>query len=515
MSDPVFIGRRLDIPQVHAVARAGAEVALEPAAGRALGATRQALMRALDAGRVIYGVNTGFGALCETRIGPADLDKLQSNLLRSHAAGVGSELEPTVVRALLLLRAHTLALGASGVSVELVERLVQLLNRGVTPVVPSQGSVGASGDLAPLAHLGLPLIGEGEAWVAGQRLPGAEALRKVGLERFVLGPKEGLSLVNGTQLIAALGALTIYDVAEILAAADIVGAMSLDAHMGTVTTCDPRIHAGKPHPGQATTAGIVARLIEGSALNASHSNCGRVQDAYSFRCMPQVHGAVRHAHRYAAHSVDIELNSLTDNPLVLSRPDGPPGSFDVVSGGNFHGATVALPLDHLTAALATLAAISERRVARQINPDTSRGLPPFLADRPGLESGFMMLHVTASALASENKSQSFPATVDSIPTSADQEDHVSMGAAAARKLTAVARNLAVVIAIEAATAARALDLRQAETSPVLKAVYQVVRRYCPPFSGDRSMGQEVEVLAEAIKRGELRRAAGLDLEVAA
>ncbi len=507
---PIVIGRTLELVDVHLVARHHATVTLAPAARDELRRTRQHLETALARGETIYGVNTGFGALSETRIAVDELGALQQNLLRSHAMGVGPAFSGEIVRALLLLRAHTLALGASAASPELTEFLLALLERDVRPVVPSQGSVGASGDLAPLAHLGLAVIGEGDAWFEGQVLPAAEALARAGLSPRALGPKEGLSLINGTQVMTAIGALALVDAGELLAASDIVGALSLDALLGTTAACDPRIHAGKPHPGQQRSAEILRGLVAGSPLNDSHRDCGQVQDAYALRCMPQVHGAVRGALVYAAAALRIEVNSFTDNPLVLARADG---GFDVISGGNFHGATVAVPIDHMTAALTTLATISERRTDRMMNPAASRGLPAFLADRPGVESGYMMAHVTASALASECKTLSFPASVDTIPTSAGKEDHVSMGPIAARKLRAVVDCLARVLAIEAISAARAIDLRSIASSPALQRVHAAIRVHAGPFAGDRSMSAEIERLAAAIARGELRAAADLPAEL--
>ncbi|MBZ5712553.1 histidine ammonia-lyase [Nannocystis pusilla] len=502
----VVIGHTIALRDVDAVARRGAAVSLAREARDELRRTRDHLERALAAGAIIYGVNTGFGALSDAKIAPDELGILQQNLLRSHAAGVGPAFAGDVVRALLLLRAHTLALGASGVSPEVPEFLLQMLARDVLPVVPCQGSVGASGDLAPLAHLALVAIGEGAAWSEGQIVPGAEALARAGLTPLRLGPKEGLSLINGTQVTTAVGALALCDAAELLAAADIICSLSLDALLGTVTATDPRIHAGKPHVGQRESAAIARALLADSPLGASHRDCGEVQDAYALRCMPQVHGAARDAFAYVAGAVQVELNSFTDNPLVLAHEGG---GFDVLSGGNFHAGTVALPLDHMTAALTTLATISERRTDRLMNPATSRGLPAFLAERPGVESGLMMAHVTASALASECKALSFPASVDTIPTSAGKEDHVSMGPIAARKLRSVVDNLARVLAIEAIAAARGLDLRQQPTSAPLQRVHAAIRAHVPAWTGDRSPGGDTEALSAAIVRGELRLAAGI------
>jgi len=507
---PIVIGRTLELTDVHRVARHHFSAVLAPTARDELRRTRQHLEAALARGEVIYGVNTGFGALSETRIADDQLGALQQNLLRSHAVGVGPAFSGEIVRALLLLRAHTLALGASAASCELTEFLLALLAADVRPVVPSQGSVGASGDLAPLAHLALTVIGEGDAWFEGQVLPASEALARAGLQPRRLGPKEGLSLINGTQVMTAIAALAVVDAAELLTTADILGALALDALLGTIAAADPRIHAGKPHPGQRRSAEILRELIAGSPLSDSHRDCDQVQDAYSLRCIPQVHGAVRGALAYVAGALRTEVNSFTDNPLVLARDDG---GFDVISGGNFHGASVAVPIDHMTAALTTLATISERRCDRMMNANSSRGLPAFLADDPGLESGYMMAHVTASALTSECKTLCFPASVDSIPTSAGKEDHVSMGPIAARKLRAVVDALARVLAIEAICAARAIDLRKIASSPRLQRVHACIRVHVAPFTGDRSMSADVERLAAAILAGELRAAAGLPGEL--
>jgi histidine ammonia-lyase len=511
MPDPIVLGRPLALFDVDAVARRGAAVGLDPDARARVAMTRARLEARLAGGATIYGVNTGFGALSDKPIAPEDQGTLQLNLLRSHAMGVGAPLPIDAVRAILVLRAHTLALGASGVRPQLLDLLVELINRGVTPVVPSQGSVGASGDLAPLAHVGLLVIGEGEAWVGGRRMTGGAALAEVGLAALPLAAKEGLALINGTQVTAGIAALALVDAAELVMAADILGALSLDASLGTLDAFDPRIHAGKPHLGQRRSAAIVTALLHGSALNRSHADCGQVQDAYALRCIPQVHGAARGALHYVADTVGIELNSMTDNPLVL--PDGA-DHFVVLSGGNFHAGSIAPAIDHMTASLTTLATISERRTDRFMGEHTSRGLPAFLAVSPGLDSGFMIAQVTAAALASECKSLSFPASVDTIPTSAGKEDHVSMGPIAARKLAAVVANLARVLAIEAVIAARAIDLRAHPTSAPLQAVHAVIRRHVAPLTADRSHAAEIEALAEAIMRGELREASGLPHELA-
>ena len=510
MNRTVVIGRTISLSDVRAVASAHAQVTLDPGVAEALGRSRQELLADVAEGQTIYGVNTGFGALSDRPIPTDKLEDLQRNLLRSHACGVGPELPPEVVRALLMLRAHTLSLGASGASPELVDAILALLREDVLPVVPAQGSVGASGDLAPLAHLALPLIGEGEAFVGGERMAGGQALAAAGLSPITCGPKEGLSLINGTQVTTAIGALATLTAAELVAGADIIGALSLDAGLNSAAAFDARIHAGKPHPGQLRTAEVVSDLVAGSPLLASHEACGEVQDAYCIRCMPQVHGAVRGALRYVADALRIEINSFTDNPLLL-RCDG--GGYDVVSGGNFHASTVAIPLDHLAAAVTVLTTISERRLDRFMSPASSRGLPPFLAQDPGLESGFMLAQVTAAALASECKTHSFPASVDTIPTSAGKEDHVSMGPIAARKLDRVVVNASHVLAIEAMSAARALDLRHQKTTPRLQAVHQAIRQVVPPHTGDRPLSQDIEALASSIRQGKLREAAGLPPEL--
>lgn len=508
----LLLGRTVQLQDVFDVAQRRARVSLDGEVRQGLQRARDELLADLAAGQTIYGVNTGFGALSDTCVAPEQLEDLQRNLLRSHACGVGPQLPAEVVRVLLMLRAHTLALGASGASPQVVDGVLALLEADVLPVVPAQGSVGASGDLAPLAHLALPLIGEGEAVVEGTKHAGAEALRLAGLDPVPLGAKEGLCLINGTQVTAAIGGLATWTAAEVIATADIVGALSLDAGLNTVAAFDERIHRGKPHPGQLATAAVVRALVADSPLGRSHEDCAEVQDAYCFRCMPQVHGAVRGAARYVAETLRIELNSFTDNPLLLRRREA--DGYDVVSGGNFHAGSIAVAIDHLTAAMTTLATISERRTDRFMSPSTSRGMPAFLADDPGVESGFMLAHVTAAALASECKSLSFPASVDTIPTSAGKEDHVSMGPIAARKLAQVVENVSGVLAVEAMAAARVLDLRGPETSPRLRTVHAAIRSYVPKHDGDRMLGPDIETLASAIRRGELRTAAQVDSPIA-
>jgi histidine ammonia-lyase len=443
----------------------------------------------------IYAVNTGVGLLADVRIPREDLDRLQRNVIRSHSAGVGEPLAREVVRAMMLIRANVLAKGLSGIRPLVAERLCDLLNRGVTPVVPSQGSVGASGDLAPLAHMALVLIGEGEAEFEGSVAPGLEALRRAGLEPLDLHPKEGISLINGTQAMLAIGCLELEAARTLAETADVVCALTLDALRGTPRAFDERIHAARPHPGQLESAARMRRLLEGSEIRQSHITCRRVQDAYSLRCAPQVHGAVRDALAEARRVFTIELNAATDNPLVFGE--------EVLSGGNFHGQPLAFQLDVLAVALAALASISERRVDRLVNPALNEHLPPFLAGNPGLESGLMMAQVTAASLVAENRVLGHPASLGSITTSGNKEDFVSMGMTSAVKLQRVVDNTRAVLAIEALAAARALDLlAPLKTSSALEEARARIRRVSPPFDGDRAFYKDISAIGALIdKRG--------------
>lgn len=488
----VLDGRSLTLAAIEAVARHGAPARLDPGARRRMEASRSRVERAVAAGEIIYGVTTGFGKLADVAIGPGEAQRLQENLLRSHAAGVGPPLPAEVVRAMMLLRANALARGFSGVRPVVVERLLDLLNRRVHPVIPSRGSLGASGDLAPLAHLALVLVGRGEAEAGGERLPGREALARAGLEPLALEAKEGLALINGTQAMTALGALAVRDGLYLALVADLAGAMTLQALRGIPEAFDERIHALRPHTGQRAAAAHLRRLLAGSRL-ATRAGELRVQDAYSLRCMPQVHGAVRDALVHAAGVLAVEANSVTDNPLVF--PDG-----DVLSGGNFHGEPVALVLDYAAAALAELGSIAERRIERLVNPQLS-GLPPFLTRDGGLHSGLMLAQYTAAALVSENKGLAFPASVDSIPSSANQEDHVSMGMTSALKLRRVVGHVRYVLAIELLCAAQALEFAGPEgLSPACAAAYRAVRQVVPPLTGDRELAPDIERLAGLIAR---------------
>jgi len=484
-------GQSLTIEAVEAVARGGASTVLGDQARERVVASRQVIDDILASGQVAYGINTGFGRLAEVRIPADQLEQLQLNLLRSHACGVGEPFSEEVVRAMLLLRANVLATGHAGCRPVIVERVLDLLNAGVHPVVPSLGSVGASGDLAPLAHLALPIVGEGTAVVAGESLSGAEALQRAGLEPVSLAAKEGLALINGTQASAAVGALAIADAGRLLAAADVVCALTLDALAGTDAAFDKSVHEARPHPGQGESARRIRHLLDGSAIRESHRDCGRVQDAYSLRCSPQVHGTGRDAFEHARKVLTIELNSATDNPMVF--PDG-----RVISGGNFHGAPIAAVFDYLTMTITDLASISERRFARMVDSSLS-GLPRFLVDDAGLNSGFMMVQVSAAALVSEMKTLSHPASVDSIPTSAGQEDHVSMSTWAARKLARVVDLGRRVLGMEYLAATQALEFhRPLTTSPALEGVVSRLRERVPRLDDDRYLADDVDAAADLV-----------------
>ena len=486
-------------------------VLLAPDARSAVGRARAVVDELVEGGRVAYAVTTGVGKLSDVRIAHEQIRELQVNLLRSHAVGVGEPLPEPEVRAMMLLRANSLAKGFSGVRAEIIDKLCELLNRGVHPVIPSQGSVGASGDLAPLAHLALVLIGEGEAFVARKprrtadppyrRVPGAQALKLADVKPLTLEAKEAISLINGTQAMLAVGSLALLAAETLADSADVIGALTLDSLCGSIRAFDPRIHKARPHAGQITTAENLTRMVQGSAINESHKNCGRVQDAYSLRCMPQVHGAVRDTIAHCRQVFELEMNSAVDNPLVFVAKDG---SGEVISGGNFHGEPLAFALDFLAIALSSLAGISERRIDRLVNPFLSEGLPPFLAADAGLNSGFMMAQVTAAALASENKVLAHPASVDSITTSGNKEDYVSMGMAAALKLKRVLQNTTNVLAIEATAAAQALDFKlPLKTSKLGQRAHDAIRAVCPPVETDRVMAGDVEKVAAVITSGKL------------
>ncbi len=451
--------------------------------------------------RVAYAVNTGVGKLASVRIPAEHIRELQMNLLRSHAVGVGEPLSELDTRAIMLLRANSLAKGFSGVRPVVIETLCEMLNRGVHPVVPSQGSVGASGDLAPLAHLSLVVIGEGEVVFNGMRLSGAEALRHAAIEPLVLEAKEAVSLFNGTQAMLGIGTLTVLAAETLADTADVIGALTLDALHGTDVAFDARVQKARPHAGQVHTAQNLTRLLAGSQIRESHRACTRVQDAYSLRCMPQVHGAVRDTLAHCRRVFDIEMNSAVDNPLVFPAKNG---GGDILSGGNFHGEPVAFALDFLGIALASLAGISERRIERLVNPALNEGLPPFLAPGAGLHSGFMLAQVTAAALASENKVLAHPASVDSITTSGNKEDYVSMGMTAALKLKRILANATNVLAIEAIAAAQALDFLAPLTTSVRgQRAVAAIRSVSSRVEEDRPLAPDFARVSELIAKGKL------------
>src|ERR671936_594558 len=500
-------GDDLRIEDVWAVAVDGADVELSEEARTKIRAARGLVERAAHGAREhTYGVNTGFGRFVSRSI-PEELTReLQLRLLRSHACGVGDPYPPEVVRAAMLLRANTLAKGTSGARVETVELLLACLDRGVLPHVPARGSVGASGDLAPLAHLALPLVGEGEAWCEGERMSGADALIAAGLEPTRLEAKEGLSLINGTQFMAAHGALGLARARRLTQAADIACALSLESLQGSRTSFMPQIHALRPLRGQADSAANILRLLEESAINEAHRWCDKVQDAYSLRCAPQVHGAARDLLAYVETTVATELNAATDNPLVLVEEDM------VLSNGNFHGQPLAFALDALAIATAELASIAERRIERLVNPTLSNGLPAFLASDGGLNSGFMIPQYVAASLVSENKVLCHPASVDSIPTSAGQEDHVSMGNASALKALRVLANAEYAVAIELLAGAQGVEfLAPLEPGHGVAAARARIRELSPPLRDDRPLAGDIEAVAEAIRGGTF--AAAVEAEV--
>ncbi len=498
----VHIGRPLALSDLEDVAARGRTVAFAEEARAMVIKSRQAIDAIADAGDTaprVYGVNTGFGALSETRISAADVRALQQNLVRSHATGVGPALSPAEVRGMMLLRAQVLALGHSGVRPELVDVLVAMLNAKVHPRIPSQGSVGASGDLAPLAHLALAMIGEGEAQLAeGPFRPSAEVLREAGVTPVVLQAKEGLALINGTQYMASLGTLALLEAERLCVAADVAGAMSLEALKGSSRPFDERLHAARPHPGQLLVAKNLRALLADSEIAESHRDCGKVQDAYSLRCMPQVHGATRDALAWVRSVLEREVNSVTDNPSVFVDR----GETEIISGGNFHGQPLAIALDLAAIATAELANISERRVEQLVNPALSTGLTPFLAPGgplSGLHSGFMIAQVTSASLVSENKVLAHPASVDSIPSSAGKEDHVSMGSVSAKKLRDVVANVRSCLAIEIMTAAAGLDQRRPlRPSKGVSAALSAVRERVAPMTGDRPLYGDIAAVSELV-----------------
>lgn len=497
-TETVRVGTPITVADVVRVARHRARVDIADVARPRIIRSREYVDSLVAADRTVYGITTGFGRLASVRIAAGDVRQLQRNLLVSHAMGVGAPLSQEVVRAMLLLRAQSLSFGVSGIRIEVIELLLACLNAGVHPVIPCQGSVGASGDLAPLAHMALPLIGEGKAEFGGEILAGREALERAGLTPVVLEAKEGLALINGTQAMTAIGALVVYDAQRLATVADIAGAMSLEALKGTAAAFDARVTSVRAHPGAADSATNLRRLASDSPIHASHLNCEKLQDAYSLRCMPQVHGASRDALTHVADVITRECNAVTDNPLVFADTD------DVISAGNFHGQPIALVMDYAKIAIAELANISERRVEHMLDPAVS-GLPAFLSRQGGLNSGLMISQYTAASLVSENKVLAHPASVDSIPTSANQEDHVSMGTTSARQCAMILENATWVLAIELLNAAEALDFHQPlHPGPGVGAARDAVRTVVPPLESDRMLTPDLEAVRALMLSGALR-----------
>jgi histidine ammonia-lyase len=500
----ILNGQPLTLAEIEAASLTAAPVTLAPAALTRMAQGRALVEEIITAGKTAYGVNTGFGKLSDVHVPPASLAQLQTNLVRSHAGGVGQPLSEAESRAMLLLRANVLAKGFSGCRPELVELLVAMLNAGVHPVIPEKGSVGASGDLAPLAHLALVVIGEGEALFKGERLPGGEALRRAGLAPIVLAAKEGLALLNGTQAMTAVGVLAVARARRLAQLADLAGAISLEALMGTPDAFDPRIQEVRPHAGQIQAAGHLRALLADSEIREAHrEHDSRVQDAYCLRCMPQVHGAVRDVLEHVRGVLEIESGSATDNPLVFPQSSTKTqGRGAVVSGGNFHGAPLAYAFDYAAIALTDLACITERRIDRLLNMDINEGLPAFLSPDPGLSSGFMIAQIVAAALISECQVLAHPSSTGNIPTDGGKEDHVSMGMTGALKLRQIVENAERIVAIELMCAAQALEFRRPlKASREVERAHSAVRALAPRLDQDRSLAAEIETVAAAIRKG--------------
>jgi histidine ammonia-lyase len=496
-------GQSLSLAEIEAVSLDGCRVEVAAKARERMAASRATIEDILAAGQTVYGVNTGFGKLSDVRIPPESLAQLQTNLVRSHSAGVGSPLAEAESRAMLLLRANVLAKGFSGNRPELVDLLIAMLNSRVHPVIPEKGSVGASGDLAPLAHLALVIMGEGHAIYRGQRMSGGDAMRHAGLLPLALGAKEGLALLNGTQAMTAIGALAIARARRLAQLADVTGAMSLDALMGTPAAFDPRIHEARPHAGQIASAAHLVALLEGSEIRESHrEHCSRVQDAYCLRCIPQVHGAVRGVLEHVAAVLEVEAGSATDNPLVFPPLSSKTQKDEVLSGGNFHGAPLAYAFDYAAIALTDLAGITERRIDRLLNPDINEGLPAFLSTDPGLSSGFMIAQIVAAALINECQVLAHPSSTGSIPTDGGKEDHVSMGMTGAIKLRQIVEHVERIVAIELMCGAQALEFRRPlRSSPLLERVHDSVRSVVPRLEQDRVLATDIDALAGAVRSG--------------
>jgi len=501
----VIDGERLTVQDVHRVARGYEKVGLAEECLTKIEDSRKIVESKLGSNETVYGINTGFGDLANVKIEHSKTKELQKNLVRSHASGVGDPLDEDVVRGVMLLRANTLAKGYSGIRFETVNTLIDMLNKGVHPVLPSQGSVGASGDLAPLAHMSLVLMGEGEALYEDKKLSGKEAMNKAGIEPVELQAKEGLALLNGTQVMTAIGVLALHDSKNLLKSALIAGAMSLEALKGTSTAFDERIHKVRPHPGQNKCAKILRRLLEGSEIIPSHKDCGKVQDPYTLRCMPQVYGTAFNAMSYVENVLKIEMNSANDNPLVFKNGD-------ILSGGNFHGQPIALAMDIFGAAISEIGNISERTTDKLMYEEES-GLPPFLAEDSGLNSGMMIAQYTAASLVSENKVLAHPASVDSIPTSAGQEDHVSMGTIAARHAKDILKNVQNTVAIELLAAAQALEFHDLDPGKGVKAAYDKIRTEIEPLERDRPLYEDIKSIRKMIASGELASIVNSEIEL--
>ena len=489
-------GHSLALEDVVAVARYKAGVKIAPSAFDAIRASRETVLNILKQEKAIYGINTGFGSLANVHICDEKASLLQNNLIVSHAVGCGAPLPQDVVRAMLLLRANALCQGHSGVRLELIHTIVDMLNAGVHPIVPEKGSLGASGDLAPLSHAALVMLGLGEAEYRGTVYPGKQAMELAGIHIVRLEPKEGLALINGTQAMSAVGALVLYDALRLCRLADIAAGFTLEALQGRLDAFDERVHALRRHPGQCQVAHNIRMLCQGSPL-IEEALGKRVQDAYSLRCVPQVHGAIRDSVRHVRTVLETEFNAVTDNPLIF------PDTGEVISGGNFHGEPLALALDFLGIAVSELASISERRLERMVNPQLSNGLPPFLSNSPGVNSGMMIIQYTAASMVSENKVLAHPASVDSIPSSANQEDHVSMGMTAARKARMIVENTTSVLALEFYAAAQALDLRSQQPAPAGRALHELIRKEVPFLEEDRELRLDVNAMNALVRRDDI------------
>lgn len=505
----IIDGKNLDIEQIYEISdgKLGeVEVTISEDSRKKILRSREYVDNIVKKGEPVYGINTGFGALSNKFIESSDLSTLQYNLIRSHCTGVGAPFPKLTTRAIMLLRANCLASGFSGVSIECIELLLDFLNHHITPIVPEKGSVGASGDLAPLSHIALCLIGEGEVEYQGKNVPASFAINEIGREPVKLKAKDGLALINGTAVMAALGSLALYEAKRLVKMADIATAMTLEAVRGTKRAYDPDISLLKPQPGQVDVANNLTLLLsEESEIARSHVDCGKVQDPYSLRCVPQVHGAIRQTIKHAEEVLNVEINSVTDNPLIFVDKD------KVVSGGNFHGEAVAFCMDYLTMGLSEIANISERRVEKMMNP-TFSDLPAFLVKESGLNSGLMIAHVTMAALASENKYLSHPAVVDSIPTSTDKEDHVSMGVTSGRKLHEVIRNVKTCLAIEFLCNTQGIYLlRPLKSTTTLEKVYNVIRNHVPPIDNDRVFKTDIENILKLISNFEILRVVEEDI----